>query len=209
MNSIDLSKIRIDFPTAIPYDKSDPCFLEHLRMLLEDLSVPNALRAACVHEAGHLTYFRLLGATLNYPPSEFKFVRPYVSYDLNKNTYKYEFDHAVAATTTPFNKDTFPYTAERLVGLAKACFAGGVVTNEFAKGSSRGDGVDRIRFHGYYKGAIKRCGAPDKQEAQLEAEAIIAVTADLQDSEIRKRVLALADQCELECLSDTDSTNVF
>lgn len=132
-NPIDLSRIRIDFPAAKPYDKNDPCFLKHLRMLFEGLSVPNALKAACIHEAGHLTYFRLLGATLNYAPDEFKFLGPHVRYDFNKTTLRYEFDHAIAATQTPFNKDTFPYSNGTLLGLAKACFAGAVFTNQFAK----------------------------------------------------------------------------
>ena len=208
-NPVDLSEIRIDFPAAKPYDKNDPYFLKHLRLLHEKLSVPDAIKAASIHEAGHLTYFRLLGATLNYAPDEFQFVRPHVRYYFNNTTLKYEFDHAIAATQTPFDKDTFPYTEGRLLGLAKACFAGGVYTNEFAKGSSPGDEDDRERFHEYYKCAIKRCGTMAILESQLEKEAIIAVTADLQNAEVRNLARLLANQCDLECLSKTDSTKVL
>lgn len=198
---IDLSKIRIDFPRDKDYAQDDPCFLEHFRLLCEELSAPNAIRAACFHEAGHLIYFRRLGATLNYSPDEFQFIRPNVSYRWNKQTLRCEFSHAIAETRTPFNKENIGYTDETLRGLAKACFAGGVFTDEFARGSARGDGDDHCRFHCYYVSAIKQRGVMQILETQLRDQAIIAIIADLRDAQNRKDALTLADQLELRCFS--------
>lgn len=200
---MDPSKIKIEFLAEKIY-QTDPCFLQHLRVLCEELSVPDALKAACFHEVGHLAYFRLLAPTVGYSPNEVTFVGPYVRRYFNAHTLRYEFDRAIAATRTPFDKDNFPYTNETLWGLAKGCFAGGVFTNEFAEGSPRGDEDDRKRFHEYYIGAIKQCGLPEKRESQLEIDAIAAVTADLQNADFRRLAELLADQCELECLSKAD-----
>lgn len=203
MSFVDSSKIEIKF-LAEETAQSDSCFLEHLRLLRKELSLPDALRAACFHEAGHLTYFRLLAANAGYCPDEVKFVGPYVRHYFNRFALKYEFEHAIAATQTPFDKGTFPYTNETLLGLAKGCFAGGVFTAEFAKGSLRGDEDDSGRFHEYYVSAIKRCGVLEKPESQLATEAIAAVAVDLQNADFRKSVESLANQCELDCLSKTD-----
>jgi hypothetical protein len=138
---------------------------------------------------------------LNYSPDEFQFVRPYVLYDFNKATLRYEFSHAVAATRTPFNKDNIAYTDETLLGLAKACFAGGAFTDEFAKGSSRGDGDDRERFHSYYRCAIKQRGQMALLQGILEEQSIIAITADLKNEELRRDALLMADEFERECFS--------
>ena len=205
----DITKIKIDFPNAGAYDEKDPLFIEELKLLVAELSVEGTIRACCVHEIGHLLYFKLLGVTLGFSPDEFQFVFPYVSYGFNRRTLRFEFDHAVAATKTPFNEDTLVYTDETLFGLAKACFAGGVFINEFAKGLSKGDGDDFVRFHRYYVSAIKQRGQMEVLESQLKARAIFAVTDDMQNAKTRESVLLTADQIEHKYLSRMDSTGVL
>jgi len=74
---------------------------------------------------GHINYFRLLGQHLNVSSSAFSFVRPSVTNGLNKKQ-QYVFNHFIAATRTPFRKDTINFTDETLLKLAKAYVAGGV-----------------------------------------------------------------------------------
>ena len=190
---IDLSKIKIEFPDAGKYSEEDPNFKEELRLLRKELAIPGAIKAACVHEVGHLTYFRLLGKALSILPNEFWIVGPAVTYTLNAK-YQYEFDHRVAATRTPFNKDNLDYTDDTLLMLANACFAGGVFSHELANGALKGDKEDRKRFHLYYDSAIKQKGQPELLESELEAGAIRAVTYDLQNVTARRQVLIDANQ---------------
>jgi hypothetical protein len=129
---IDVSRIKIEFPNAGEYSNDDPRFVEELRLLREELAIPGEIKKACIHETGHLAYFRLLGLSLNISPDEFRFVPPSVTYGLNENN-QYEFDHFIAATSVPFNADSLDYTDENLAMLAKACFAGGLFVHEFVK----------------------------------------------------------------------------
>ena len=197
---IDVSKIAIRFPNAGEYSDDDPRFLKELQLLREELSEPNKIKISCIHEVGHLSYFRWLGIDLNIPPDKFRFVGPSVTYGLNKK-HECEFDHFVAATEVPFQEDDLDYNDERLLMLAKACFAGGVFVHKLANGSLRGDKDDRKKFHSYYNSAIKQLGQMDVLESQLKKRAIRAVTDDLKTAAIRKQALASAGQLAAEHFS--------
>ena len=187
--------MRIDV-SQIPQDKqNDPRFLEEVKSLRDELSVPGAIKAACIHEVGHLIYFRLLGESLNIPPNLFCFVGPSVTFEPNKNTAN-PFDHFIAATGTPFGADDLDYTDKTLLNLAKACFAGGVFAQVLTTGSLRGDDDDRRRFHRYYDKAIKQRGQMDVLESQLRLKAIEAVTGDLKNAALKEQALIEANQLE-------------
>jgi hypothetical protein len=194
---IDVLKIRVEFPNKGQYNENDPRFLEELRLLREELSVPGTIKAACIHETGHLKHFRLLGRSLQISPDKFWFIGPRVTYGLNRR-YQFEFDHDVAATRTPFDKDSLDLTDETLQLLANACYAGGVYTSELAKGSLTGDTMDIIQFHAYYDSAIKqRGGQPELLESELIDIAIRVVTDELQDANIRDEGLRSADLLDM------------
>jgi hypothetical protein len=192
---IDISTIKIGFPNAGKYSENDPLFIEELRLLVEELSTPGRIREACVHETGHLIFFRSLGKFLKIPPNKFCFVCPYVAYELNRHN-QHEFHHAVAATSVPFDEDNLDYTDELLKMLANACFAGGVFAHELIKGSLRGDAGDFIKFHNYYNSAIIDMGQPELLESQLIERAIERVTLKLQNTAFRKQALTKADELE-------------
>jgi len=193
---IDVSKIRIEFPDAGKYDERDPLFLDELSLLREELSAPDAIRIICIHETGHLTYFREMGKPLNISPDKFRFVRPSVTYGPNKKQ-EYQFDHFVSAVETPFRKTDLDYINETLINLARACFAGAVFIDELAKGALNGSLIDRRMFHCYYNQAIRQqLGQLDFLESQLEAQAIAKVTRDLQDPANKTAALANAEELE-------------
>jgi hypothetical protein len=197
------SSLRIDILEHEPFDKNDACFLEHLNALKEELLVPGAIRAACIHEAGHILYFRVLAATLGCAGDKIQFVRPYVSYGRNRDTFQLEFDHAIAATSTSFEADAFDdYPDATLLGLAKASFAGGVFVEEIAGTEwRRGDNDDARKFHRHYNDAIRVRGTLDILESDFKTEAIKEVTKDVQKETIRSGVLILANQFENVCRS--------
>jgi hypothetical protein len=189
--------------TGVPSDKqNDQRFVEELKLLEKELSVPGATRAICVHEAGHLIYFRLLGESLNIPPERFCFVGPSITYDSSIETDN-PFGHFVAATGTPFDETDLDYTDEILLKLSKACFAGGVSTHELEKGSLRGDTSDYVKFHRYYKQAIKQRGQMEILESALTENAIALVTADLQSATIRDQIRSIANYLEAEHFSSS------
>ena len=196
----DVSKIKIDFPNTGQYNEDDPRFIEELGLLHADLSVPGAIKRACIHEVGHLPYARMFGALSHFAPEEFWFLGPAVTYCLNRNN-EYEFDHYVAATRLPFTSDDLDYADDKLLALAKACFAGGVFVHELDEPSRRGDIDDVKKFHRYYKSALKQRGQMDRLESTLKKLAIDAVTFDLRPEVVRQTALAQANYFETEYFS--------
>jgi hypothetical protein len=143
----------------------------------------------------------LLGAALNIAPEEFHLVRPSVTYH-PKRKYELQFDHAIAASSVPFDKKRLDLTDEVLLGLAKACFAAGVFVDELAPAAPKGDANDYTKFYCYYREAIIwQRGQPEDSQTILIAKAVAAVTADLQNPAKKSQVLAEADRLEAEILS--------
>jgi hypothetical protein len=192
----------MEIRVVVPQNKlSDPRLLDEFRLLCEELATPGEIKKACIHEVGHLFYFRLLGLSLNIASDEFWFVGPTVTCDLNTKQ-EFEFDHFIAATRTPFREDELDYTDETLIGLAKACVAGGVFTSYKSPNATLvGDAGDRKKFHRYYNAAIKKRGQMDVLESQLKQRAIDQVTADLLNPMVWEQALVESDQIEVEHFS--------
>jgi hypothetical protein len=197
---VDISKITIDYPNAGEYTNDDPRFIEELRLLHVDLAVPGAIKRACIHEVGHLLYARMFSAISKFAPEEFWFLGPAVTYGLIQ-TNEYQFDHYVAATRLPFTPDDLNYTDEKLLALAKACFAGGVFVHELDEPSRRGDIDDVRKFHRYYKSAIKKRGQMGRLESTLKRLATAAVTSDLRHEAVREKALTHANYLETKYFS--------
>jgi hypothetical protein len=103
-----------------------PDFAEAYQKVQQDLSMPRKIKAVCIHEAGHLIYFRKVGLkTILYPPS--------IEYSHNYQ----QFIHFLPAIGTPEIYERTIYGEELLAGLAKGSVAARVFVDTFLNNPRR------------------------------------------------------------------------
>jgi hypothetical protein len=130
MISIDIS--------AVPSDKrTHPQFL-HLKADMENALARQAwINAFCVHEAGHMTYFRQLGMT------EYTYLGPRIVYRGEKDICEGYMASVKPLTTDPTkNSDA----GQVLLLASKAHAAGGIFAKILTAVPDQGDAEDRENF---------------------------------------------------------------
>jgi hypothetical protein len=177
--------IKIDL-SQVPEDKQrDPRFLSRYSELQKALSIPEFIRIVCIHEAAHYMYQAALGAT------DFKFHGPQIVYDKEQNKFDvFSARVEVTAWTAEFSSQD---AKDIVLQMAIIGVAGELATIAI-EGKDEGSGTgDYLVFHEIYTRIGKASyGTP----LDIWDTAQKRVAAQLQNNDIRSRILDLATEIE-------------
>jgi hypothetical protein len=98
--------------------------------MLNRISDSDWVRAFCIHEAGHVFYGRVLGAT------EFTYLGPELRYSREKNDLE---GHYAAIQPKPYNPNPALSDTDHIGRMAQMHAAGGVCVSLFTKSYDLGD----------------------------------------------------------------------
>jgi hypothetical protein len=105
--------------------------------MFNKISDSDWVRAFCIHEAGHVFYGRVLGAT------EFTYLGPELRYNREKNDLE---GHYAAIQPKPYTPNPNLSTTDSIGRMAQMHAAGGACVSLFTDSYDLGDDGDRQRF---------------------------------------------------------------
>lgn len=122
----NLKPIEIDESGVSLEKRNHPEYERLLSKLKKELTASNSIEIFCVHEAGHLIFFRQAGFT------EFIFLGPTMTYDSLKpcKDESERYDYFLAAVRTPEASQIHEYNENVLINLAGGAAAGEVFNEE-------------------------------------------------------------------------------
>lgn len=177
MKSVDISEI--------PPDKLDRPDLLNLKKEMElALSKTAWIKAFCIHEAGHMTYFRQLGIT------EYEFEGPRITYNAEKDCFD-GYMASVKPKAAPASNDIGIVTV-----AAKAYVAGLVFTRKLTNTPDSGEQEDRQNFNALCEMVENHFKGPtiDREDSWKQAES--DVSADLRSPQFRTEAWKTAQEIE-------------
>jgi len=178
--------VDIDVSQVPEGKRTDPRFLSLLGSMQRGCADPRLVHAICIHEATH-TFF-LGHAGMKEPSAN----GPRILYDPVKDEFNGQ------GSAVKFDGMDQEYIAkidsrEWLRRVAKGYAAGGVGARILAGAVDTGDGDDRENFEAIFRKIKADNPSMTWTSDWLWAEAQRAVAKDLQNPEIKKSILALAD----------------
>jgi hypothetical protein len=105
--------------------------------MLDKISDSDWVRAFCIHEAGHVFYGRVLGAT------EFTYLGPELRFSREKNDLE---GHYAAIQPKPYNPNPNLSNNDHIGRMAQMHAAGGTCVSLFTKSYDLGDDGDYTRY---------------------------------------------------------------
>jgi hypothetical protein len=183
--------VHIDVSDVPEGKRNDPRFLSLLASMQKGCANPRLVHAISIHEAAHVFFLGNAGAT------EPTACGPKILYDATKDEFNGQ------GSTVKFNSMDKDYiakidTREWLGRAAKGYAAGGVAARLLAGSVDKGDGDDRDNFDAMFNKVKADNPKMTWTSDSLWALAQDAVTKDLQNSEIRGRILECAEGLKAE-----------
>lgn len=173
--------ISIDTSRVPPEKLSRHDFVDLKTQMESALAKPAWIKAFCIHEAGHMTYFRQLGI------AEYEFAGPRIKYNPKTDS----FDGYMASV-----KPKAPPTSADLRTAAKAYVAGLVFTRRLTNAPDSGEQEDRQNFDAVCQAIEHSLNGLtiDRDESWKEAEKDVVV--DLRSPQFRTKAWETAREIE-------------
>jgi hypothetical protein len=180
-------------------------FKEKFRLLQEQLNASGTIDHVCLHEAGHLVYFR----RAKIPTEKYGPTIEYLGGD---------FISCLAAIGTPTINEFTIYTLELLDDLARAGVAANLFGDEFLKESSGDSALAKRLREGkqtVYENDLarfKRCCywarqfIPYTESIKRWSDAEISVAKELKDPKLRDDIHLAAQEIRQECFREISIT---
>jgi hypothetical protein len=185
----------------------DKRFLDKLRVIQEQLNAPGKIDHTCLHEAGHLVYFRRAKIQADkYGPA--------IEYSEEKK----DFLSCLAAIDTPTINEFTIYTLKLLADLAKAGVAANLLGDEFLKDLDADSALAktlREEKQTVYENDLEkfkrscywaRQFIPYTEAIKCWPDAEISVTRELKDQNIRDDIQLAAREIRQECFREISLT---